>query len=347
MIRMSAGFLCADGSDGERPAMKRTGSRVPLLVQLVGAGVKRGRLGLSDLLQLGKHFQHALVEVACALAAQDSVAWKGLGAGVIRSSCALEVVAFDEGSFSVALDLQRPQTRLDGLDLGERALESLVAGLGLLQNSAHDAPAPFGPEVLAELRHVGRLFSHGIDRIDVSLHTRLQRVKATFDRSTFDRVLRLIERPSEHTETIEGRLLMADFNEPRTRCRIHPSVGDAILCSFDPPVMEEVQDNLRSYVRATGESQRDPSSGRIVHFRIMNIDPLEVETAAATIGGTEFWQEKTVDTLAHEQGVVIPQQVEDLIGRGADLWEDDADFDEFLSGIYERRRPGGSATRQE
>jgi hypothetical protein len=53
-----------------------------------------------------------------------------------------------------------------------------------------------------------------------------------------------------------------------------------------------------------------------------------------------FLKEKTIEELAAEQGVTLPQRIEDLIGAGKDLWDSDAEFEEFLKGIYERRRRG-------
>jgi hypothetical protein len=57
-----------------------------------------------------------------------------------------------------------------------------------------------------------------------------------------------------------------------------------------------------------------------------------------------FWAPTTIDQLAAEQGVSLPQDIDSLIGQGADLWEDDEDFDRFLAGIAERRKnPPGLA----
>ena len=54
-------------------------------------------------------------------------------------------------------------------------------------------------------------------------------------------------------------------------------------------------------------------------------------------GSAEFWSEVPVDELARRQGV-RPARFEELLGAAAELWEDDADFDRFVKGIYQRRR---------
>ena len=53
---------------------------------------------------------------------------------------------------------------------------------------------------------------------------------------------------------------------------------------------------------------------------------------------TEFWVERSVEQLAKEQGVVLPQPVDDLFGQGADLWATEEEFLDFVQGIQERRR---------
>ena len=53
-----------------------------------------------------------------------------------------------------------------------------------------------------------------------------------------------------------------------------------------------------------------------------------------------FWQERTVDELAVDQGIVIPQQLGGLIGAAAELWDDEEDFQLFVKGIHERRIEG-------
>jgi hypothetical protein len=53
-----------------------------------------------------------------------------------------------------------------------------------------------------------------------------------------------------------------------------------------------------------------------------------------------FWREKTVEELAAEQGVEIPQRIEDLLGAGENLWKDDAELDAFLEFIRQQRKAG-------
>jgi hypothetical protein len=54
----------------------------------------------------------------------------------------------------------------------------------------------------------------------------------------------------------------------------------------------------------------------------------------------DSWRKKSIEELAAEQGVRLPQDLDELIGQGKDLWRSDEEFEQFLAGIYERRRQG-------
>lgn len=53
-----------------------------------------------------------------------------------------------------------------------------------------------------------------------------------------------------------------------------------------------------------------------------------------------FWKSKTIEELAAEQGVSIPQDINTLLGAGEGLWANDAEFEAFLAILGEIRRGG-------
>ena len=61
--------------------------------------------------------------------------------------------------------------------------------------------------------------------------------------------------------------------------------------------------------------------------------------------GDAFWMQATVEQLAKEQGVTVPQPVDELIGQGADLWDSNDDFESFLVGLREHRTSSESDDR--
>lgn len=52
---------------------------------------------------------------------------------------------------------------------------------------------------------------------------------------------------------------------------------------------------------------------------------------------TDFWESRSIDELGEEQGIDAPQQFDGMIGAGADLWDDEEDFERFVNGIGEHR----------
>ncbi len=54
----------------------------------------------------------------------------------------------------------------------------------------------------------------------------------------------------------------------------------------------------------------------------------------------EFWRERSLEDLISEQGVAVVGRLEDVLGRGATLWESEHEFDEFLRNVRERRHEG-------
>ena len=55
----------------------------------------------------------------------------------------------------------------------------------------------------------------------------------------------------------------------------------------------------------------------------------------------DFWRAPTIDAIAAQQGIAVPQPLDQVIGAAADLWEDDGDCDRFVRGIHDRRLPQG------
>lgn len=54
--------------------------------------------------------------------------------------------------------------------------------------------------------------------------------------------------------------------------------------------------------------------------------------------GAEFWEAKTLERLGVEQNVKAVNRLEEVLGAGATLWENELEFEAFLDAIYRRRR---------
>ena len=50
------------------------------------------------------------------------------------------------------------------------------------------------------------------------------------------------------------------------------------------------------------------------------------------------WQDRTLAELASQQSVQPVQRLEEILGKGKDLWKDEEEFESFVQGIYQRRK---------
>lgn len=301
-----------------------------LIVRAKGPATQDGRIALHDLLELGKHIQAAVERVARVLVGQADSRKPGRKPKEIASSCPLDVVALNRGSFELALDLRRDQFEV--MHLGIEAIEKLVEGMELLRLNGNALPTGYDTGVLHSLKDMGRIFGTGIDEIEVEARTQRVKRSCSYDQVLYGKITGRIGSPITKMRTLEGRLLMVDYRHDKERCRIHPTVGDPIICKFDKALEEKVYEYLRRFVRITGEAEEDPATGRISGVTIKEIEAVSVEGANfEAISAEDFWSEKPLEQLAAEQGLSPVQRFEDVWGKGADLWADDEDFETFLS----------------
>ena len=53
-----------------------------------------------------------------------------------------------------------------------------------------------------------------------------------------------------------------------------------------------------------------------------------------------FWQHKTAEEIAREQGKGPITDLDKILNQAEGLWDSDEEFERFVAGIYERRRQG-------
>lgn len=300
-----------------------------LIIRAKGPATERGRISLQDLISLGRNVQTAVVRTALVLAGHGDSRRPGRRPEDVKKSCALEVVALNQGSFAIGFDLPREQ--FEPMDLGVEAVEKLLEGFDQIGTEDSELPSGYDTGVLHSLRDMGRILGTGIDEIEAESRTQRLRRSFAFNKEIQSRVVKRIRGPVDNLRTIEGRLLMADFRHDAERCRIHPPAADPIVCQFDESLEETVYEYLRSYVRVTGETKEDPDTRRIVSIRITDIEPVTMEGEAfENLSAEAFWQERSLDELAAEQNVRPISRLEDVWGKGSELWTDDDDFESFL-----------------
>ena len=317
-------------------------SNEPLLkIRFDGEAVGPGRIPVAHLLSFLANMNKALQRTGRVLMGDAESVRRGRQPHSIKEEVALDLTLLTHGSPAAVLGFERRQTgaALPGMDLGIDIFEKALSGLSAVQEADDSLPAGYDAGVLMAWRDAGTLFSQGITRIEFTLNHRETPLKTNMTPAGFARIQERIKGPQTNIRTIEGRLLMADFKEHGTRCRIHPSAGDPVLCLFDEETKDEVLENILHYVRILGEAKEEPVTGKIASIKIHNIERLEGrerEAADLLPQGTpisrDFWESPSLDELAQAQNVGPMMDIRVLFGT----WPGEMD-DGFEEAIDELR----------
>ena len=316
----------------------------PLLkIRFDGKAVGSGKIPVSHLLRFLSNLNKALQRTGRVLMGDAESVRRGQPPRKISEEVALDLVLLTHGSPAAVLGFERGQSHVScpPMDFGLEILEKALTGLAAIQEPDEGLPAGYDAGVLMAWRDAGTLFRQGIEKIEFTLNHRKTVVKTTFTPRGFERIQERIKGPQINIRTIEGRLLMADFKEHGTRCRVHPSAGDPLLCLFNEEQKDEVLEDMLEYVRIVGEAKEDPISGKITSIKIHDIERLEDRDDEATEllpQGTpisqDFWESPTLDELAQSQHVQPLGDAQALFGT----WPGEDD-DGFEASIHELRHP--------
>ena len=322
----------------------------PLLkIRFDGKAVGSGKIPVTHLLRFLTNMNKALYRTGRVLTGEAESVRRGPQPRSIKEEVALDLMLLTHGSPAAVLGFERQlsEAALPGMDLGIEIFEKALSGLATVQQSDDILPAGYDAGVLMAWRDAGILFSQGITKIDFTLNHRKAPLTATFTPEGFTRIQERIKGPQTNIRTVEGRLLMADFKEHGTRCRVHPSVGEPVLCLFDEAQRDEVLEDILHYVRIVGEAKEDPLTGRISSIKIHDIERLEDregEAADLLPQGTplsrDFWDSPTLDELAQAQNVRPMTDVRALFGTWPGEMNDG--FEEAIDELrHSHMRKGG------
>jgi hypothetical protein len=302
----------------------------PLLeISFEGPSIKDGRILLDDLLLFLGNIQSAVARIINVMETGRGIRTGRPPRGVQVLS-ALEVVAVSRGSFKMALDLRREQELLPEFDVGERAVESLTGGIECITTEP-ELPRGYDQGVLMALREASRIFDRGVSVVHLVPRKSPHAPSARFVPATREQIITRLQRFEEAWAVVEGRLLMADVKEEALRCRLHPSAGEPIMCSFAEDMVPLVAKYLRGFVRAKGEATVEIPTNKVRNLVIRDIEPIEEPSGiVATVEvPSSFWKAAAFDELAAEQGVYPIDDLDKITGG----WPEDADFDSFLESI--------------
>ena len=313
------------------------GNLDPLLsIKLEGSAIGKARIRISHLIRLIENLKKSLLRTGKIIQKQNDKIY-GRKSKFIKEAIELDLVLLTHGSPATTLGFDRHgQIPIDKTDVGLEILEKSLKGLSAIQDAQVPLPPEFDSGVLMAWRDIGLLFEMGCNEITFTLNHRSLPVTSKYTPMGFQTIKKRIQEPRVNLRTIEGRLLMADFKEHGTRCRVHPSVGDPVSCIFDDEKKDEVLENILRYVRIIGEAKEDPISNRIISIVIHDIQQLEdkgEELEYLLPQGTplpsDFWQSPTLEELAEAQGVRPVKNVSALFGT----WPGEVD-DNFEDNIH-------------
>tara|TARA_R110001592_G_scaffold124001_2_gene332535 strand:- start:228 stop:1208 length:981 start_codon:yes stop_codon:yes gene_type:complete len=317
----------------------------PLLsVQIDGVAVDAARIPVAHLLRFLNNMTKAFQRTGRVLQGKSDSVRRGPGPAAISEEVALDLTLLTHGSPSAVLGFERSQSKLSfpQMDSGIDVFEVAIKGLALVQEAGDTLPHGFDRGVLMAWRDAGGLFRQGVERIEFTLNNQDTPLVSEFTPSGFARLQQRIQGPLTNVRTIEGRLIMADFKEHGSRCRIHPSMGEPVLCLFDDAQKDEVLEDILQYVQIVGEAKEDPVTGKITSIQIHDIermdarDGLGVELLPTGLPlPQDFWDSPSLDELASAQGVSAISNVEMLFGT----WP--GDTGDGFEGLVEELRHKG------
>lgn len=316
-----------------------------LKIRFDGKSVGPGRIPVAHLLRFLANLNKVFLRTGRLLMGDAGNRRSGAPDQNYKEAVALDLVLLTHGSTAAILGFERTDRKDDdmfGKEFGDRILDTAFDCLQAVQQEGDTPPDGCDHGVLMAWRDAGVLFRKDISRIEFSLNHPKGAKVVTYTPEGFEKIQRRIRGPEMNIRTIEGRLLMADFKENGTRCRIHPSVSDPVLCLFDPERRDEVLENILHYVRIVGEAKEDPETGKIANIQIHDIERLDDKQ---DIGldllpkgspiSRDFWQSPSLEELATLQGVRPVSEMSQLLGG----WPGDAN-DGFEEEIHHIRHAG-------
>ena len=314
--------------------MAKTGRpQVLLKLRIDGPGIRSGGITVPDLVAICDQAQSAVNRQAEAMEGRQALR-PGPKTAKVRQECTLELVGLGKGSTTLHFALAKPQQPLPIPHMTTFGAEVVarVASTVKSLTSRKKASDGFDPGVMDSLKTMGDVFEkRSITRIEwvVPRADGRAQIRAIYTKTGRARVAEWFKAPSHRVVTVEGTLEMADFKQTDQKCRIHPPLGSAVICTFEKDKADEIYSLLRKSVRLSGEATVNPHTARIESVQVRNLTLLE----PLSLGARDFFSGKTIQELAAIQGVRPLEDVSLLAGG----WPDEENVDEVLEEIYRQR----------
>lgn len=282
-------------------------------VSLEGPDARLGIVRAADVARVLLSAQRAMAR-GCGHVVGQPVKATGRWGRVIEQAVDLRLVAIEAGSLVHVLSIPAAPIPHDALQLESPSLGHMGADVAL---SAVGESAIEYPDVAQVWINLAR---------DLELGARYQTVRLTYrdaeefreaqlDEATAGRLRVAVAEAKQlavRSETVVGVLVEADFEAMTARLRT--PVGDRVTVSFEADLADDIQEALRHQTALLGEVRyhRDSAVARSVRLRtILSGEQLELPPLAAL--APDFWRSRSIQQLAHEQGVRRHWSLDDLV----------------------------------
>lgn len=308
-------------------AVSNSENHYVLQLRVAGPSIGHARIPLADLADVAAGVQKAIQRIGQVIQSGSSQGSGRLQAQV-EAATRLEFVGIEDGSALLLVDFPQDIDRaLPMLDLGELAIDRLIDGLENVTEPAFELPSDWDDGVLRAISELGKTMQRGhVESVEM---VRPNGRSSRFTPSTNEFIASQLERPLPLIErSVLGRLMMVDFDADKRRCRIEPTDGSKVECTYPLDLKEAVRSNATRFVEVKGYATEQ--NGRIKHLSILELVPLQ------TPAGVDAESEpKNLSQLIEEQGVQRISEANDLVDP--DLWTDDAEVDAFLEWVNNER----------
>lgn len=305
-----------------------------LKVKVEGPGVHRKSIQVPELLKICSALQSAVHRQAEAMERPSAATLRrGPITASAQDECTLELTGLVAGSTGLLFRYAKPQQPLPiAATFGSEVLARVASTVRDFEKGK-EIKGELDPGVLASLQELGTAFERkSVTKISLTVpghDGRKGAVRAVYTPAIRERISARMKAPTQEPLSIEGKLEMADFKDTGRICRIHPSIGLPVQCSFDPSKEDEIYNALRRPARVTGIARVNPHSGKVEEIRIEKIEILD----ELMLGARNFTAGYSLEQLAEMQGVRPLASPNDLAGG----WPLDESIDEFIDATQRSR----------
>ncbi len=254
-------------------------ANTPLLtLKLEGSEVRAGWVPVTDLIHLLTRIQLCVKRVGQALSLGESNDKQGRMSSEVETSCSLDMVALDQGSALIGLDLHTEQHPLNTLfgeeePLGRSAVRTLVEGVSHFSEGRIYPIKGFDIGVLRSLSEAAEILSSGVESIEFSYQGEDGSPQsAHLDNKTRERITQSLGQDMVNQMTIQG--VIREINLERGSCQILTLGGEAINCNFERAMEQDVKAVLDLMVEITGEARLVRSRGTTLKVKELKINKI-------------------------------------------------------------------------